>query len=163
MAYETVFGSLGSYQKGSIEVNDDLKHYAFSNVFEVAGKSKPFERVAVTKNIEYCAEVMKVDGSGPWYVAPHDEFAVVMDGEVEFNFIKLDPASAPAGGQGARQLPGQPNGQKMGKVRARRGHQVLLPAGAAYQLASSKPSVAIIQTLLGPVTVERWADICTLS
>lgn len=163
MAYQTMFGSLGSYEKGSIEVNDDLKHYAFSNVFEVANASKPFERVAVTKNIEYVAEVMKVDGAGPWYVAPHDEFAVVMDGEVEFTFIKLDPASAPAGGQGARQLPGQPNGQKMGKIRARRGHQVLLPAGAAYQLASKTPAVAIIQTLAGPVTVERWAEICTLS
>jgi hypothetical protein len=163
MAYETVFGSLSSYQKGTIEVNDDLKHYAFSNIFEVAGKSKPFERVAVAKNIEYVAEVIKVDGSGPWYVAPHDEFAVVMDGEVEFNFVKLDPGQAPAGGQGARQLAGQPNGQKMGRVRARRGHQVLLPAGAAYQLASKTPSVAIIQTLAGPATVERWTEICTLS
>jgi len=163
MAYQTVFGSLGSYQKGTIEVNDDLKHYAFSNVFEVANKSKAFERVAVVKNIEYVAEVMKVEGGSPWYVAPHDEFAVVMDGEVEFSFIKLDPAQAPAGGQGARQLPGQPNGQKMGKVIARRGHQVLLPAGAAYQLSAKSPSVAIIQTLIGPATVERWADICTLS
>ena len=163
MAYQTMFGSLDSYEKGTIEVNDDLKHYAFSNVFEVAGKSKPFERVAVAKNIEYVAEVMKVDGGSPWYVAPHDEFAVVMDGEVEFNFIKLDAAQAPAGGQGAKKLAGQPNGQKMGKVRARRGHQVLLPAGAAYQLAAKSPSVAIIQTLLGPETVERWSDICTLS
>ncbi|MEI9964467.1 MAG: hypothetical protein WDM92_06950 [Caulobacteraceae bacterium] len=60
-----MFGSLDSYEKGSIEVNDDLKHYAFSNVFEVAGKSAPFERVAVAKNIEYVAEVTKVDGAGP--------------------------------------------------------------------------------------------------
>jgi len=40
---------------------------------------------------------------------------------------------------------------------------VLLPAGAAYQLSSTKPGVVIIQTLLGPVTVERWSEICTLS
>ena len=162
MAVQTRFGSLSSYQKGSIELNDDLKHYAFSNMFEVASKSKPFERVAVAKNIEYVAEVTKVDGASPWYVAPHDEFAIVMDGEIEFNFVKLDPSAAISGGQGARQLPGAPNGQKMGKVRARRGHQVLLPAGAAYQLASKTPSVAVIQTLLGPVTVERWSEICTL-
>ena len=163
MGYETVFGSLGSYEKGTIDVADDLKHYAFSNIFDVAGKSRPFERVAVAKNIEYVAEVTKVDGQGPWYVAPHDEFAVVMDGEVEFHYVRLDAAQAPAGGQGARQLPSQPNGQKMGRVRARRGHQVLLPAGTAYQLSSAKPSVAIIQTLSGPVTVERWEEICTLS
>ena len=163
MAYQTMFGSLGNYEKGTIEVNDDLKHYAFSNVFEVAGKSKPFERVAVAKNIEYVAEVTKVDGQGPWYVASHDEFAIVMDGEVEVNFVKLEAAQAPTGGSGAKKLAGQPNGQKMGRVRARRGHQVLLPAGAAYQLTSKAPSVAIIQTLLGPETVERWSDICTLS
>jgi len=163
MAYQTVFGSLGNYEKGTIEVNDDLKHYAFSNIFEVAGKSKPFERVAVAKNIEYVAEVTKVDGQGPWYVAPHDEFAIIMDGEVELNFVKLEAAQAPTGGSGAKKLAGQPNGQKMGKVRARRGHQVLLPAGAAYQLTAKAPSVALIQTLLGPETVERWAEICTIS
>ena len=47
MAYQTAFGSLDSYEKGTIELNDDLKHYAFSNIFEVAGKSQPFERPAV--------------------------------------------------------------------------------------------------------------------
>jgi hypothetical protein len=42
----TVFGSLASYQKGGVEVIDgDAKHYVFSNVFEVAGKSKPYEKV----------------------------------------------------------------------------------------------------------------------
>jgi len=38
-----------------------------------------------------------------------------------------------------------------------------LPAGAAYQLTAKAPSVAVIQTLLGPETVERWSEICTLS
>jgi hypothetical protein len=45
-------------------------------------------------------------------------------------------------------------------VIARRGHQVLLPHGAAYQLVSSKPAVAIIQTVDGPETVKRWSQIC---
>ncbi len=156
MSYNTKMGSLKSYEKGSIDVQDDKRKYLFSNMFEVAGKSKPFERVAVARNLEYVAEVMKVEGDGPWYVAPHDEFAIVMDGEVEFNFVKQDKAAAPTSTAGASQLPAAPNGQKMGKVRARRGHQVLLPAGAAYQLTSKTPSVAIIQTLAGPVTIERW-------
>ena len=35
--YVTKFGSLDDYDKGSIEViDDDPKHYAFSNIFEVA-------------------------------------------------------------------------------------------------------------------------------
>ena len=156
MTYKTKMGSLKSYEKGSIDVKDDKREYLFSNMFEVANKSKPFERVAIAKNLEYDLEVMKVDGNSPWYVAPHDEFAIVMDGEVEFNFVKQDKAAAPASKAGASQLAAAPNGQKMGKVRARKGHQVLLPAGAAYQLSSRSPSVAVIQTLAGPVTVERW-------
>ena len=63
---------------------------------------------------------------------------------------------------GAAQLGGKPNGPNMGRVVARRGHQVLLPHGAAYQLASPTPGVAIIQTCDGPVTVKRWSEICTL-
>ena len=36
---QTKFGSMKSYEKGRVEViNDDPKHYVFSNVFEVASK-----------------------------------------------------------------------------------------------------------------------------
>ena len=93
---------------------------------------------------------------------PHDEFAIVMDGEVTFNFVKLEADQVPSHAGGAAQLGAKPNGPTMGKVTARRGHQVLLPQGAAYQMTSAKPSVAIIQTCDGPVTVKRWSEICTL-
>src|SRR5665647_1839822 len=106
MAYKTHVGSLQSYKKGLIELDDDLRKYAFSNVFEVAGKAAPFERVAVVQSLEYVAEV--------------------------------------------------------GRVVARRGHQVLLPQGSAYQMCAGKPAVAIIQTADGPVTVKRWNEICTV-
>ena len=96
MTYNTKMGSLKSYEKGSIDIHDDKRKYLFSNMFEVANKSKPFERVAIARNLEYVAEVMKVDGNSPWYVAPHDEFAIVMDGEVEFSFVQQDKAAAPA-------------------------------------------------------------------
>ena len=163
MAYHTHLASLKSYQKGSLDiVNDDKKHYAFSNLFEVASKSKPFERVAVTKNIEYVVEVAKIDGTSPWYAAAHDEFVVVMDGDVTVNFVKLDPSAAvPSGKRGAIKFAAAPNGQKMGHVRMKRGHQALLPAGAAYQLVShGDAGVVLFQTLGGDVTIERWKDIC---
>jgi hypothetical protein len=48
----------------------------------------------------------------------------------------------------------------MGVVRARRGHMTLLPAGAAYQFHADRPGVILLQTMLGPDTVERWAEIC---
>jgi len=162
MAYRTHIGSLDSYEKGLIELDDDLRKYAFSNVFEVAGAAQPFERVAVVQNLEYVAEVMRVEGASPWFAAPHDEFALVMDGEVTFNFIKLADGQVPGHDGGAIQLGAQPNGPVMGRVTARRGHQVLLPEGAAYQLVSGKPAVTIIQTVDGPATVKRWSDICTL-
>jgi hypothetical protein len=160
VAYNTHIGSLDAFEKGVIELNDDLRKYAFSNIFEVAGSAAPFERIAVVQNLEYVAEVVRVEGDSPWYAAPHDEFAVVMDGEVTFNFIKLEDDQVPSHGGGAVQLGAKPNGPAMGRVTARRGHQVLLPKGAAYQLASAKPAVALVQTMDGPVTVKRWSDIC---
>ena len=163
MAYKTHIGSLDAYEKGTIELKDDLRKYAFSNVFEVAGKAAPFERVAVAQNLEYVAEAVRIEGESPWYAAPHDEFAIVMDGEVTFRFVKLEDDQVPHHDGGAVRLGAQPNGPTMGKVTARRGHQVLLPHGAAYQLASPTPGVAIIQTCDGPVTVKRWSEICTLA
>ena len=162
MAYKTHIGSLDAYEKGTIELKDDLRKYAFSNVFEVAGKAAPFERVAVAQNLEYVAEAVRIEGESPWYAAPHDEFAIVMDGEVTFNFVKLADDQVPGHAGGAAQLGGKPNGPNMGRVVARRGHQVLLPHGAAYRMRAAAPAVAIMQTADGPVTVKRWNEICTL-
>ena len=162
MAYNTHIGSLDSYEKGTIELRDDLRKYAFSNVFEVAGAAAPFERVAVAQNLAYVAEAVRIEGESPWYAAPHDEFAIVMDGEITFNFVKLADDQVPGHSGGAARLGAEPNGPRMGRVVARRGHQVLLPKGAAYQLTAPKPAVAIVQTMDGPETVKRWSQICTL-
>ena len=35
MTFKTRLASLASYEMGTIELNDDLRHYAFSNIFEV--------------------------------------------------------------------------------------------------------------------------------
>jgi hypothetical protein len=59
-------------------------------------------------------------------------------------------------------LNADPKGKRMGKVTARRGHEVLLPQGAAYQLRSEKPGVVLIQTSAGPESVEKWSEICVL-
>ena len=60
--FVTRFGSLDQYEKGHIEIiNDNPKNYVFSNVFEVAGKSKPYEKVAVAKNLEYVIEAIRAE------------------------------------------------------------------------------------------------------
>ena len=75
-SYTTVFGSLASYDKGGVElINDDPRHYAFSNMFDVAASSKPWEKVAIAKNFEYVLEVVRAEGTSPWHTAAHDEFA----------------------------------------------------------------------------------------
>jgi hypothetical protein len=158
----TRFGSLQHFEKGGVEViKDDPRNYVFSNVFEVASKSKPYEKVAVGKNIEYVIEAIRAEGTSGWRVAAQDEFALVMDGEVEVRLVKPDdPSLVPAGSHGSIPLSGDPAGRKMGRVRSRRGHMTLLPAGAAYQFHAGRPSVILLQTLAGRDTVERWAQIC---
>ncbi|MGD9991452.1 hypothetical protein, partial [Pseudonocardia sp.] len=88
-SYETRFGSLAAYTKGRLElINDDARHYAFSNVFEVASRSAPYEKVAVGRNMEYVLEAVRAEGVSSWRTAAHDEFVLVMDGEVEIHLVK---------------------------------------------------------------------------
>lgn len=159
---KTYFGSLENYQKGGVQViDDDPKNYAFSNVFEVASKSKPYEKVAVGKNLKYVIEALRAEGTSPWFAAAHDEAALCLDGEVEVHYVKPEQAPVPASKEGTVKLSGEPKGRKMGWVKIRRGHQALLPAGAAYQFRNAgKPGVLLVQTILGENTVERWAEIC---
>ena len=159
--YRTVFGSLSHYEKGGVEVIDDSpKRYVFSNVFEVASKSKPYEKVAVGKNLRYVLEAVRAEGDSPWFSASHDEAALCMDGEIEVHFIKPDRPQVPETKEGSVQLAGEPPGANMGWVKIRRGHMALLPANAAYRFHAERPGVILLQTLLGDDTVERWAEIC---
>jgi hypothetical protein len=161
--WKTQFGSLDDFDKGRVEViDDDPKHYTFSNMFEVASISKPYEQVAVGKNIQYVLEVLRAEGTSEWRTAAHDQFALVMDGEVTVQLLKLEDANqrAAEGKPGSMRLQGEPRGPKMGHVVARRGHMTLLPAGAAYQFRASRPGVILMQTIAGDDTVYKWAEIC---
>jgi len=159
--YQTRFGSIQDYEKGGVEiVDDDPKNYVFSNAFEVAAKSGPYERVAVAKNFEYVIEAVRAEGDSPWYAADHDEFVLCMDGEIEVHLVKLDKPVAEAGSEGAIALDGLPEGRKMGRLILRRGHQGLLPRGSAYRFHADSPAAILIQTIEGAVTVQKWAEIC---
>lgn len=162
MTYTTKFGSLDAYEKGGIEViNDNPKNYAFSNVFEVANASKPWEKVAVGKNMEYVLEVIRAEGDSGWRTCAHDEFPLVLDGEVSIELVKPAEPLVPADKGGSIALDGRPEGGVlMGRLVLRRGHQALLPANAAYRMSASRPSVILLQTIAGDDTIERWAEIC---
>src|ERR1700675_4390645 len=141
--YVTRFGSLDSYTKGGVEIiDDDPKHYTFSNIFEVASKAKPYQKIAVAKNIQYVVEVQRAEGTPAGLAAP---------------------SVVPSGTDGSIRLAGKPEGKPMGTVKARRGHLTLLPAGAAYQFQADRPGVILLQTVAGKDTEFRWAEICQTS
>ena len=162
-AYTTRFGSLKDFQKGEIEIiSDNPKNFAFSNVFEVASKSAPYEKVVVARNLQYVIEAIRAEGTSAWFTADHDEFAIVMDGAVEVELVKLDnPADVVRpGSSGAVMVKGEPAGKRMGRILMGRGHQALLPKGAAYRFHAKQPACMIQQGILGALSVEKWADIC---
>ena len=160
-AVQTVFGSLSNYEKGGVTVIEgDPKHYVHSNVFEVASKSRPYEKVAVALNLKYVMEVLRAEGTSPWFSASHDEAAIVMDGEVEVHLIKPNQQLVPEGKEGSVRIDIEPKGRAMGWIKARRGHMALLPKGSAYQFRSKTPGVLVLQTIKGDFTLERWGEIC---
>jgi hypothetical protein len=162
--FRTTFGSLKHYRRGEIEIiDDDPRNYTFSNVFDVAARSAPYEKVVVGKNLEYVIEVLRAEGASAWYTAPHDEFALAMDGCIEIELVKLEDPEAALGTvtQGSVKLARDPTGRRMGSIRIIRGHQALLPQGAAYRfIAIGDPGVLILQTIRGRHSIERWAEIC---
>ncbi len=161
MRRQTRFGSLEHHDKGGVQViSDDPRNYVFSNVYEVASKAEPYEKIAVARNLKYVLEVIRAEGSSPWYTAAHDEAAIIMDGEVEIRLVKLDTAAVAEDHNGTTMLEGTPKGRRMGYIVARRGHMALLPKGAAYQFHAARPGVILLQTIQGDLTVERWKDIC---
>jgi hypothetical protein len=159
--YTTVFGSLTDFDKGRVDIiDDDPKYYAFSNIYEVASMSAPYEKVAVAKNLEYVLEAIRAEGASEWRVTPHDEFALVMSGEVIVEL--LDPADQliDPTANGSIGLDGAPAGTPMGRIIAGRGHMAMLPAGRAYRFVADEPAVILLQTIEGPDTIYKWADIC---
>jgi hypothetical protein len=161
--YETKLGSMDGYEKGVLEIiDDDPKNYTYSNMFEVASISKPYEKVAVGKNMEFVLEVVRAEGTSEWRICSHDEFALVMDGQVEVRLVKPDdPSVVPSEEkEGSVRLEGEPEGKKMGTITCRRGHMALLPAGAAYQFHCDGVGVILLQTIESEDTVYKWAEIC---
>lgn len=162
--YQTKFGSLKSFEKGRVEnISDDVRSYAFSNCFEIANKSKPYEKVIFGQNQIYVLETLRAEGNSPWYTCAHDEFALSMDGEIEIHLVKLDAAQAvkDENKNGAVLVQGEPQGRKMGWMKIKRGHQALLPKNTAYQFRNGgEPGVIVLQSCKGDLSVEKWADIC---
>ena len=161
--YSTQFGSIDAYERGTVSViADDPKNYLFSNMFDVAARSAPYQRVAVAKNFEYVIEVARAEGVSGWFTCAHDEFVTCLDYPCEVHLVKLDDPDAAVDpeSEGAHALAELPPGRKMGRIVLRRGHMALLPVGAAYRFEAAAPATLMIQTIDGPVTSHQWAAFC---
>src|SRR5438067_1613733 len=107
-AYRTQFGSLQHYDKGGVQpISDDVRNYAFSNCFEIASKSQPYEKVVFGQNQIYVLETLRAEGESPWFTCAHDEFALVMDGEVEVHLVKLGNRQTVADPETYGDIPGE--------------------------------------------------------
>lgn len=160
----TKFGALTDYRKGGVEIIDDNpRNYVFSNIFEVAANAESYERIAVGKNFEYVIEAARATGTSGWFSCAHDEFVLCMDGSVEVHLLKLTTPDAyvDPDSEGAVALYDDlPAGRKMGRIVLQRGHMALLPVGAAYRFHAEAPAAILFQSIEGPVTVQKWAEIC---
>jgi hypothetical protein len=158
---KTVFASMEHYQKGGVDVIEgDVKHYVFSNLFEVAKKSMPFEKIVVAKNIEYVVEVVKSLNSSQYYINGHDEFMLVMQGTIEVEIFSPVNSFKSFPEQGAEIIDGQSVNRRIGKITASRGHLLLLPEKHIYKIYSKGEGVFLLQTILGKHSIEKWSDIC---
>ncbi len=110
--------------------------------------------------MQYVLEVLRAEGTSEWRTCAHDEFALVMDGTIVVELVKLDTPIRPDGAEGSVAVEGEPVGSRMGRITAGRGHMALLPAHCAYRFSTERPGVILLQTVVGPDTVERWDEIC---
>jgi len=84
-----------------------------------------------------------------------------MDYDVEVHFVKLaDDSVVDEDRDGAVKLADTPDGQKMGRITLKRGHQALLAEKVAYRFYAEKPATLMLQSVLGEESIEKWADIC---
>tara|TARA_R110000772_G_scaffold26400_6_gene68122 strand:- start:1515 stop:2015 length:501 start_codon:yes stop_codon:yes gene_type:complete len=160
--YKTTYASIDNYNKGGVQlIAGNIKDYVFSNVYEVAATSQPWERVVVALNLVYTLESCRAEGESPWYACAHDEFVIAFDYDVEVHYIKLDDDSfIDDEKDGSFRLEGKPAGQYMGKITLNRGHQALLPEKTAYSFKAAKPATIVFQTILGDESVQKWNEIC---
>lgn len=159
--YNTKYASIDDYRKGGLQLLDDnAKRYVFSNIYDVAANSADYQRTVVALNLDYTIECIRASGVSDWYICAHDEFVVAMDYDVEIHFQQVPKSYYPDPDKDGSVLFKAQSGRFMGKVTLRRGHMALLPENTAYCFKAQKPAALMLQTVLGDLSEQRWADIC---
>ena len=154
--YTTELGSLDSYRKGGAHIiDDDPRNYVFSNVFEAAANPRRSSGFAWRRTWNTSSRSC----------APRAPRRGSRRGTTSSPCAWTAPSRWPSPGTRAQRrkatgLDGEPDGPRMGRIKTGRGHLALLPGGAAYRIAAVRPSVVLFQSIDGPLTAHKWADIC---
>ena len=164
MTYTTKFGSLETYEKGSIElIDDDAKHYVFSNMFEVASDVEAVGEGR--RRQEHGVRARGASGPRARAMADRRPRRVRARAWTARSSIELVEArrtrSCPPASTGSVAVDGEPAGTKMGRIVApAAAHGAAARQRRATASRAEQPGVILLQTIQGDDTVERWAEIC---
>jgi len=149
-------GSLEKYTKGHLLLIEDRPiRYAMSNIYEIGATwPKSYDRVVVGKNGPYVLACFRAEGDDPsWWYIPHDEYALLVEGEVEVDYVEPREALPPGPQKGV-------TGTDMGRMILRDGSLASLPARVAYHMRARRKSLVLLQTKHSPWLTYAWDKVC---
>ena len=149
-------GSMQKYTKGNLLlINDKPLNYAMSNIFEIGATwPKSYDRVVIGKNGPYVLACFRGEGEDKnWWYMPHDEYVVLVEGEMTIEYREPRDEIAPGPHQTV-------TGTDMGSMVLRDGSLASLPAKIAYRMRAPKKSLALLQTKHSEWLTYAWEDIC---
>lgn len=144
------------YTKGNLLLlNDKPIRYAMSNIYEIGATwPKAYDRVVVGKNGPYVIACFRAEGEDrTWWYMPHDEYALVVEGEVRVDYVEPRDEFAPGPHP-------KVSGTDMGHIVMRDGSLASLPARVAYRMKASRKSLMLLQSKHSEWLTYAWEKIC---
>src|SRR5881397_788474 len=149
-------GSMAKYTKGNLLLIDDRPiRYAMSNIYEIGATwPKAYDRVVIGKNGPYVLACFRAEGEDKtWWYMPHDEYVVLVEGEMTIEYKEPRDEIAPGPHKTV-------TGTDMGSMVLRDCSLASLPAKIAYRMRAAKRSLALLQTKHNEWLTYAWKDIC---
>jgi hypothetical protein len=108
----------------------------------------------IGKNGPYVLACFRAEGEdGSWWYMPHDEYALLVEGEMRIDYV--EPRDELKPGPHPKVL-----GTDMGHMVLRDGSLASLPARVAYRMRAPRKSLVLLQTKHSPWLKYAWEDIC---
>jgi len=149
-------GSMSKYTKGNLLLIDDRPiRYAMSNIYEIGATwPRSYDRVVIGKNGPYVLACFRAEGEdASWWYMPHDEYLLLVEGEVRVDYIEPREQLKPGPHKNV-------TGTDMGHMVLRDGSLASLPARVAYRMRAPKKSLVLLQTKHSEWLTYAWEEIC---